>query len=102
MGNYCTLFPEGNWSLCCKKHDNQYTAQGNKLKADFNFSKCVFKKVLQEPIEALLSFFVFILEGFWILFSIIVALFFFLLVYVGVSTVGCYFYFRIYFKRRRK
>ena len=99
--NNCTFFPEGNWTKCCKEHDEAYTAQRGKLKADLAIAKCVFKKVFKEPTEAILSLFVFIYLGVWIVFSVIVASFFFTLIYAGVSTIGCYFYFKIYYKEKK-
>jgi len=41
----CTLFPEGTWSYCCKRHDRRY--ENNRLtrrQADILLKRCVAKE----------------------------------------------------------
>ena len=63
--NNCTLFPEGNWSECCARHDRRYENKRlNRSQADRLLYRCVSKK------------------------SKVVAF----IMYVGVRTIGWYFY----------
>lgn len=39
--DYCTLFPEGSWSHCCKAHDRAYEMQVDKGQADMDLYNCV-------------------------------------------------------------
>ena len=42
----CTMFPEGSWGECCKKHDKSYWVGGsaeNRRVSDNEFRKCVYK-----------------------------------------------------------
>lgn len=39
--DYCTWFPEGWWSHCCKAHDAAYSDQLGKLIADAKLFLCV-------------------------------------------------------------
>ena len=45
MKNNCTLFPEGNWSDCCARHDRRYENKRlTKKQADKLLYRCVLKK----------------------------------------------------------
>ena len=39
--DYCTFFPDGSWSHCCKAHDKAYEMQGDKHTADIELYSCV-------------------------------------------------------------
>lgn len=39
--DYCTLFFEGSWSLCCQAHDKAYEMQIPKGQADMDLYNCV-------------------------------------------------------------
>ena len=41
MADYCTLWPEGNWSHCCKAHDIAYELGTGKIAADLELITCV-------------------------------------------------------------
>ena len=40
----CTLFPDGCWAECCKRHDTAYALQNPKLEADMQLYRCVKAK----------------------------------------------------------
>ena len=43
--NYCTFFPEGNWSECCRRHDRRYENKRlTKRQADILLKRCVTRK----------------------------------------------------------
>lgn len=43
--DYCTLWPEGNWSYCCKMHDRRYgNRRLSRLQADILLYRCVKRK----------------------------------------------------------
>jgi hypothetical protein len=43
--DYCTLWLEGNWCKCCKRHDRRYTRKGlSKFQADKLLFRCVKRK----------------------------------------------------------
>lgn len=42
--DYCTLFPEGTWAECCKRHDRRYEKMKSKWKADRLLFRCVKRK----------------------------------------------------------
>ena len=45
MKDYCTLFPEGNWSKCCALHDRRYENKRlTKYQADKLLFRCVRRK----------------------------------------------------------
>jgi len=45
MSNYCTLFPDGNWGTCCKRHDRRYENKRlTKRQADILLKRCVTRK----------------------------------------------------------
>ena len=42
-GDHCTMFPEGDWSDCCKQHDLDY-AKGSGVSrkvADLKLKRCI-------------------------------------------------------------
>lgn len=43
MKNNCTLFPEGNWSNCCKQHDEDYSEGSgvSRKDADKKLRECI-------------------------------------------------------------
>ena len=42
MADYCTAFPEGSWSGCCRLHDLAYAdSLTAKLSADLDLVRCV-------------------------------------------------------------
>ena len=44
----CTLFPEGNWGMCCARHDRRYeNARLTKYQADKLLFRCVKRKANQ-------------------------------------------------------
>ena len=59
--NYCTCWPDGPWSGCCWKHDEQsllaqeYESAAMRLKADQELYDCVKSKGY--PINAKLMYF---------------------------------------------
>jgi len=84
--NNCTLFPDFNWSICCKGHDKDYTEQTNsKFKVDWKATKCVAQHVYKEPLEAIWAII-------WALFSAVVAFVVGAIFWLGVSTIGWYFW----------
>ena len=90
--NNCTLFPEGNWSSCCKGHDKDYTEQLiPKYKADWKASKCVAQHVYKKPLGAIWALI-------WGLFSAIVAFVIGFIFWLGVTVVGWFFW----LKQKRK
>ena len=45
MADYCTLWPEGNWAKCCKRHDRRYANKRiGKIAADMLLYRCVKRK----------------------------------------------------------
>ena len=45
MANNCTLFPEGNWTECCARHDRRYENKRlSKYQADKLLYRCVKRK----------------------------------------------------------
>ena len=43
--NYCTAYPEGTWSSCCKLHDRRYLNKRlTKYQADKLLFRCVRRK----------------------------------------------------------
>lgn len=43
--DHCTLFPEGNWGNCCKRHDRRYENNRiTKYQADKLLFRCVKRK----------------------------------------------------------
>ena len=86
--NYCTLFPDFNWGLCCKGHDDDYTKQTSpKYKADWKASKCVAQYAYKDPVGAIFALI-------WGLFSAVVALCVGAIFWLGIGTVGWYFWLR--------
>jgi len=84
--NNCTLFLEGNWSLCCKEHDTDYTEQKlNKWRADLKLALCVFNHVYKAPFKVLFDLL-------FAMFACVVAVSVALIMWLGVSTVGWYFW----------
>ena len=40
--DYCTLFPDGNWSDCCEQHDDDYKyGEVTKREADSYMKECI-------------------------------------------------------------
>lgn len=66
MKDHCTMFPEGNWSECCARHDRRYE---NKRLTRFQADKLLFRCVKRKS-------------------SIIIAA----IMFMGVRLVGWYFY----------
>ena len=45
MKDNCTMWPEGNWSECCARHDKRYSRKAlSKFKADILLYRCVKRK----------------------------------------------------------
>lgn len=42
--DWCTLWPEGNWAHCCKRHDNAFDNGIPFFKANWRLFKCVRRK----------------------------------------------------------
>lgn len=43
--DWCTLFPEGNWWRCCKRHDRRYDNKRlTRWQADILLFRCVKRK----------------------------------------------------------
>lgn len=43
--DHCTLFAEGNWSDCCKRHDRRYSNKRiSRREADILLLRCVKRK----------------------------------------------------------
>ena len=61
---YCTLFPDGNWGECCKRHDRRYKNKKlTKKQADILLRRCVKRKVSKvwgQTIGHLMGFIVYI------------------------------------------
>lgn len=43
MSDHCTLFPEGWWGDCCRKHDLDYESGVDRLTADQKLLQCVIE-----------------------------------------------------------
>lgn len=43
--DYCTLSPEGNWAVCCQRHDRRYVNKRlTRLQADKLLYRCISRK----------------------------------------------------------
>lgn len=54
--NHCTLYPEGMWSSCCKRHDEAYRDQEPKFLSDVKFCLCLLWTAVVCLVSALFVF----------------------------------------------
>jgi len=48
--NWCSFAPDGDWGLCCKKHDDDYKRGGGRVErmlADIEFRRCIEDKGIE-------------------------------------------------------
>lgn len=77
--DHCTLFPEGWWGDCCRKHDIAYQAKIDRFQADVELLQCVVETVPESlPDYSLIDGGVSLVIG--------------LIMFIGVRTFGSFFF----------
>lgn len=77
--DHCTLFPEGWWGDCCRKHDITYENKVDRLQADRELLQCVVETLPETfPDYSLIGGGLSLVIGF--------------IMYIGVRSFGSFFY----------